>query len=217
MVSFYYDGKPNKIIYLGLVLGYLLSIFAVAVFIIAFISVTSFLIGKPEVNEATNEEKPIPKIYLFIIFAIALMACVAFIGIAWYTQGIVFAAMGLVFIVLFLLIAGASDALYKLFSKESDNDEIIAFNKKLNRLINISSILFQFVLFNTYASLIQAYLMKYETQYQDVTIEYEGKKVSTTPTYMYIGRVKNFTFFFDKQTGYAHVYPNSGIKRIYMR
>ncbi|QNE38980.1 hypothetical protein F1C16_05135 [Hymenobacter sp. NBH84] len=50
-----------------------------------------------------------------------------------------------------------------------------------------------------------------------VTIEYNNKIIRTTKHYIYIGRTKNYTFFYNRQTKFSHVYPNSDVKRIYIK
>lgn len=41
---------------------------------------------------------------------------------------------------------------------------------------------------------------------------YNGKVVKTTDTYSYIGKTKNYAFFYNDNTGYADVYTLSDVK-----
>ena len=47
---------------------------------------------------------------------------------------------------------------------------------------------------------------------ESITMTYNGEVVKTTDTYSYIGKTKNYAFFYNDNTGYADVYTLSDVK-----
>ncbi|GGF27059.1 hypothetical protein GCM10011383_43280 [Hymenobacter cavernae] len=107
----------------------------------------------------------------------------------------------------------------KAFAKQGYGIEIDKFNNELKRILDTSFILIILACFNILIAVIDAQALKEKSGYQRMVIEYDNKliRASATSHYIYLGRTKNYTFFYNKQTERAHSYPNSGIKRIYMK
>ncbi|MBX0290123.1 hypothetical protein K3G63_06715 [Hymenobacter sp. HSC-4F20] len=118
-------------------------------------------------------------------------------------------------VLMFCLVIGARQ-IFKWQRKIGFDNESLLYNKKLKTAINIIAGVFSFLLLNSAIALCQGVDLKEMSTNKNVVIEYEQKFIKSTLDYIYIGRTKNYTFFYNRKTGVAHVYPNSEIKRIYM-
>ncbi|GGF26313.1 hypothetical protein GCM10011383_42280 [Hymenobacter cavernae] len=178
---------------------------------------------KPESVSDKDEQSTAGWIIFILVFGIIPLGFMIFVEgfeFVFYVVIIVIVLSVVVISVLFTTMG-----LVKKHEVEGDNDKIGRIKELGFTILG----LLIFIGFNSYLSFLQASGVKYnkmdhyysryfgEKPYMHITIEYEGKLIRTSPTYAYIGRTKNFTFFYNKQTKYAHVYPNSGIKRVYMR
>jgi len=93
----------------------------------------------------------------------------------------------------------------------------VEFNENLIRNKRIFLLLIFLLFANMFYAAINARDLIAGESSERVTIEYKGKMIRTSRHYMYVGRTKGYTFFYNTQTGFAHVYPNSSIERMYRK
>ncbi|UOQ64870.1 hypothetical protein [Hymenobacter volaticus] len=102
------------------------------------------------------------------------------------------------------------------FKRSGSDAAAEAHNKTLRTGIQTFCLMLLLLWGNFLWALSSGYYLKTIRNVDRVVIEYEGKFIRTSPNYLFVGRTKSFTFFYNRQTSRAHVYPNGGIKRIYI-
>ncbi|UOG76766.1 hypothetical protein MTX78_09225 [Hymenobacter tibetensis] len=209
---------------LSLLSDYLLFQFAVAL-IYLFIIVYVQSLFTVQLIDSLKPPKPnpnptVPIVYkpfeLPLVLGMVLLCIGGMVYVTYLGQGkVVLAGLGLLALCIF--IDQGVGKIEKMFRKEDSEENAVQYNTNLRKSAFTSSVLLIFLLLNIAAGFVMAKIKMIVDMEPRVTIEYEGKLIRASTQFIHIGRVKNYTFFYNKQTGYTHAYPNSGIKRVYMR
>ena len=158
------------------------------------------------IQEKNRKESRKSKFILFLLLSILLLPYIAKLIVDYdSTDGIILGCISI------LVVATIIDTIYTFFLQAEEDKTY--FNNKPKFVLARQIGLFVFLLYtNIIAAHITAVAYQFPSSINEVTITTEKSTITTGKDLRYIGKTKNFTFFYNIVKKKASIYPNGDIK-----